>query len=138
MGRSGRTLHRMNEIEEFYPRLVVDGADDALAFYTTVFGAEVTERFDDGAGHVHHAMVTAGPARFAVKDVGVDLAPSESGVSVVMALYVGDPDAVAQRMVDAGARVLYPVADHDYGDRSGRVVDPWGHQWMLAKRLPAR
>ncbi|HEY0815787.1 MAG TPA: VOC family protein [Pseudonocardia sp.] len=126
----------MSEIEEFYPRLVIDGADDALAFYTKVFGAEVTERFTDGAGHVHHAMVVAGPARFAVKDAGDgDPSPAGGGVPVIMALYVADPDALAQRMVDGGAHVIHPVADHDYGDRGGRLADPWGHQWMVAKRL---
>ena len=66
----------MSEIEECYPRLVVEGADDALAFYAKAFGGEVTERYADG-GRVQHAMVVAGPARFAVKDAGDgDPAPS--------------------------------------------------------------
>ena len=54
---------------------------------------------------------------------------------VIMALYVDDPDAVAARMLDGGARVIFPVTDHEYGERAGRLADPWGHQWMLAKRL---
>jgi len=54
---------------------------------------------------------------------------------VIMALYVDDPDAVAARMLDGGATVIFPVSDHDYGERAGRLADPWGHQWMLAKRL---
>jgi uncharacterized glyoxalase superfamily protein PhnB len=128
----------MDEIERFYPRLVVEGADDALAFYVKAFGGEVTERYADG-GRVHHAMVVAGPAQFAVKDAGDgDPAPSGGGMPVIMALYVADPDAVAQRMVDGGARVIFPVADHDYGERAGRLADPWGHLWMVAKRLPQR
>jgi PhnB protein len=123
------------EINDFYPRLVVEGADAALAFYAKVFGAEVTERYADG-GRVQHAMVVAGSARFAVKDAGDgDPAPSGGGMPVIMALYVDDPDAVAARMVDAGARVLFPVTDHEYGERAGRLADPWGHQWMLAERL---
>jgi uncharacterized glyoxalase superfamily protein PhnB len=126
----------MSEIEQFYPRLVVEGADDALAFYAKAFGGEVTERHADG-GRVQHAMVVAGPAQFAVKDAGDgDPPPSGGGVPVIMALYVADPDAVAQRMLDAGARVVFPVADHAYGERAGRLADPWGHQWMVAKRLP--
>ena len=59
----------MSDINDFYPRLVVEGADDALAFYAKAFGAEVTERYADG-GRVQHAMLVAGPARFAVKDAG--------------------------------------------------------------------
>ena len=125
----------MSEINEFYPRLVVEGADDALAFYAKVFGGEVTERYADG-GRVQHAMVAAGPARFAVKDAGDgDPAPGAGGLPVIMALYVDDPDAVAARMLDGGATVIFPVSDHEYGERAGRLADPWGHQWMLAKRL---
>ena len=125
----------MSEIEQFYPRLVVEGADAALAFYAKVFGGEVTERYAND-GRVQHAMVVAGPARFAVKDAGDgDPAPSDGGMPVIMALYVADPDAVAQRMLDNGARVIFPMADHDYGERAGRFADPWGHQWMVAKPL---
>jgi PhnB protein len=125
----------MSEINEFYPRLVVEGADDALAFYAKVFRGEVTERYADG-GRVQHALLVAGPARFAVKDAGDgDPAPSGGGLPVIMALYVDDPDAVAARMLDGGATVIFPVSDHEYGERAGRLADPWGHQWMLAKRL---
>ena len=124
----------MNEILGLQPRLVVEGADAALAFYTTVFGGEVTERYtmDD---RVVHATVAAGPIRFAVKDAGDgDPAPSGGGMPVIMSLEVTDADAVAQRMLDAGATVIYPISDHDYGDRGGRLADPFGHQWMIAQR----
>ena len=96
----------------------------------------MTERYADG-GRVQHALLVAGPARFAVKDAGDgDPAPaSEGGLPVIMALYVDDPDAVAARMLDGGATVIFPVSDHEYGERAGRLADPWGHQWMLAKRL---
>ena len=125
----------MSEINDFYPRLVVEGADDAMAFYGPAFGAEVTERYADG-GRVQHALLVAGPARFAVKDAGDgDPAPGAGGLPVIMALYVDDPDAVAARMLDGGATVIFPVTDHEYGERGGRLADPWGHQWMLAKRL---
>jgi PhnB protein len=127
----------MSDINDFYPRLVVEGADDALAFYTKAFGAEVTERYTADDGRVQHAMLVVGPARFAVKDAGDgDPAPAAGGgIPVIMALYVDDPDAVAARMLDGGARVIFPVTDHEYGERAGRLADPWGHQWMLAKRL---
>jgi uncharacterized glyoxalase superfamily protein PhnB len=126
----------MSEILEMYPRLVVDGADKALDFYTRSFGGTVTERFADDDGHVMHAMVTAGPAKFAVKDAdATDAAPGDGGLPVIMALYVTDPDAVAARKIERGAEVLFPVADHDYGDRAGRLRDPFGHLWMVAKTL---
>jgi PhnB protein len=124
----------MTEILALHPRLVVEGADEALAFYTAALGGEVTERYTMD-GRVVHAMVTAGPVRFAVKDAGDgDAAPSGGGVPVIMSLDVSDADAVANRMLAAGATVIFPVADHDYGDRGGRVGDPFGHQWMIAQR----
>lgn len=48
---------------------------------------------------------------------------------------VDDPDAVAERAVAAGATLLFPVADQDYGMRQGRVVDPFGHHWLIGRRL---
>lgn len=120
-------------IHELYPRLVVSDADAALAFYTAAFGAEVSERSTGPDGKVVHAMLTAGPARFAVKDAdGHDAAPRDGGVPVIIALYVADPDAVAARMERGGATVLFPVSDHDYGERAGRLADPFGHLWMIA------
>ncbi len=123
----------MTEILALHPRLVVEGADAALAFYTEAFGGEVTERYT-ADGRVVHSMVVAGPVRFAVKDAGDgDDTPAGGGAPVIMNLDVSDADAVAERMIAAGATVIFPVADHDYGDRGGRLADPFGHQWLLAQ-----
>ena len=125
----------MSEILGLHPRLVVEGADAALSFYSTALGGEVTERYTVN-GRVVHAMVTAGPVRFAVKDAGDgDPAPSGGGVPVIMSLDVSDADAVAERMLAAGATVIFPIADQDYGDRGGRLADPFGHQWMIAQHI---
>ncbi|GAA3247844.1 hypothetical protein GCM10017691_57440 [Pseudonocardia petroleophila] len=121
---------------DLYPRLVVNGADDALAFYSAAFGGEVTERFAGPDGKVQHAMVAVDGVRFAVKDAdGYDPAPTPGAVPVIVALYVDDPDAVADRMVAHGATVVFPVTDHEYGERGGRLADPFGHLWMLARPL---
>ena len=120
---------------DLYPRLVVDGADAALTFYSAAFGAEVTERFTGPDGKVVHAMVSVDGVHFAVKDAdGHDPAPAAGCVPVIVALYVDDPDALAARMVQAGATVLFPVSDHEYGERGGRLADPFGHLWMIACR----
>lgn len=121
---------------DIYPRLVVTGADRALAFYTAAFGGRVTERSTDPSGRVVHAMVDVDGARFAVKDADqYDPAPTPGAVPVIVALYVDDPDAVAARMEAGGAQVVFPVADQEYGERGGRLADPFGHLWMLARRL---
>lgn len=125
----------MATINDLYPRLVVEGADAALAFYADVFAATQTERFATPDGRVQHAMLRIGGFQIAVKDAGDgDPAPGPS-VPVILAVYCDDPDAVADRMVALGAEALVPVRDHEYGERAGRLRDPWGHQWMVAKRL---
>ncbi|MGE3286806.1 MAG: VOC family protein [Pseudonocardia sp.] len=125
----------MNEITQLYPRLVVHGADAAIAFYRNALGAELVERYTDPGGRVVHAMLAAGPSRWAVKDADAhDPGPTGGGGPVILALYVADADAVAARMVEGGATVVFPVADHPYGERGGRLADPFGHLWMIAQR----
>jgi uncharacterized glyoxalase superfamily protein PhnB len=123
-------------ISALYPRLVVEGADAALDFYARALGGTVTERFSGPDGRIVHAMVEAGPARFAVKDAGDgDPAPTGEQIPVIMSLDVADADAVAERMLAEGASVIFPIADHGYGDYGGRLRDPFGHQWLIAQRI---
>jgi uncharacterized glyoxalase superfamily protein PhnB len=125
---------RMSAITALYPRLVVEGADAALDFYAKALDAVVSERFTGPDGRVVHAMVQAGPIRFAVKDAGDgDPAPSGSGIPVIMSLEVTDADAVAERMLAAGSTVIYEIADRGYG-YGGRLADPFGHQWMISQQ----
>jgi PhnB protein len=129
----GAVCVTLSPMTDLYPRLVVAGADRALAFYSAAFDGTVTERFTDPDGHVVHAMIDVDGCRFAVKDADAyDPAPVSGSVPVIVALYVDDPDAVAARMVEHGATVIFPVADHEYGDRGGRLADPFGHLWMIA------
>ncbi|MCW0213006.1 MAG: VOC family protein [Pseudonocardia sp.] len=134
----------MNEkilIESLYPRLAVRGADAAIAFYVEALGAELVERYAGPDGTVVHAMLRVGPVRWAVKDAdSYDPAPGDpaSGEAVpgtILALEVTDADAVASRLEAAGATVRFPVADQPYGERGGRLVDPFGHQWMVSQKL---
>ncbi len=125
----------MTEILDLYPRLVVKGADAALEFYATAFGARTLERYTDPDGRVVHAMVAAGPARFAVKEAdSFDPAPDAGGVPVILALYVADADEIGRRMIVAGASVIYEITDQPDGERGGRLADPFGHLWMIAQR----
>jgi uncharacterized glyoxalase superfamily protein PhnB len=127
----------MQNITALQPRIVVDGADAALDFYARALGGTVSERYTGADGRVVHSLVTAGPARFAVKDAGDgDPAPSGDGVPVIMSLEVNDADAVAERMLAAGATVIYEIADRGYG-YGGRLRDPFGHQWMISQEAPA-
>ncbi|WTW99333.1 VOC family protein [Streptomycetaceae bacterium NBC_01309] len=122
-------------INGLYPRLVVSDGPRALDFYRTAFGAEEVERYTDPEGRIVHAMLRIGGVPVAVKDEGDgDPAPTTLGGSpVIIALDVADADATADAMVRGGATVVYPVADQPYGQRGGRLADPFGHLWMVSQ-----
>jgi PhnB protein len=78
-------------------------------------------------------------ARFFIADESPkqgNLSPETAGgITVRIGLFVANPDAVADSAVKAGARLLYPVADQDYGYRLGAVIDPFGHQWEIGRKI---
>jgi PhnB protein len=119
------------------PRLVIRGASQAIEFYQHVFGAEVLTRYADGQGRIAHAELAIGDARFNLKDEDGDPSPLTLGGSpVLLYLHIEDVDAVAERMTQAGATVVYPVGDNEEGGRGGRLRDPFGHIWMISQPTP--
>ena len=125
------------------PRLVVADGAAAIDFYARAFGAEeISERFTDPEGRVIHAELRIGDSVVMVTEEGGDadvpaMSPGSLGgvVSAIMATYWEDVDSVWERAVHAGAEILYPLADQFYGERGGRLRDPFGQQWMLAQRI---
>jgi len=125
------------------PRLVVGDGAAAIDFYTQAFGARETgERFVDSEGRLIHAEVQFGASIVMITEEGGDSeAPAKSPgslggvVTTILATYWEDVDPAWQRAVAAGGEVVYPLADQFYGERSGRLRDPWGHQWMLSQRI---
>jgi PhnB protein len=123
------------------PRLVVRDGSAAIDFYVRAFGAEqIGDRFTDPEDRVIHAEVRIGNSVVMITaDAGDDGAPARSPsslggvVTAVMATYWNDVDAAWERAVEAGAEVVYPLADQFYGERGGRVRDPFGQQWMLSQ-----
>jgi PhnB protein len=102
------------------PYLSIKGAASAIEFYKKAFGAKELMRVDGPGGAVGHAEISIGGP----KSIG--------GTPVHLHLYVQDVDAAFAQAVKAGAKVLRPVADQFYGDRSGSLEDPFGHVWHLA------
>ena len=122
------------------PRLVVQGAKAAVDFYAAAFGAEqVSEIHDDGQGGIIHVEVRIGDSIVFLTDEGDGpaVAPPSAGgmVTCVLATYWADVDAAWERAVAAGAEVVFDLADQFYGERGGRLRDPFGHPWMLSQRL---
>jgi PhnB protein len=123
------------------PRLVVRNGAAAIDFYRKAFGAEeLGERFTGPDGELIHAELRIGDSVVMISDEGDNGAPAKSPeslggvVSAIMATYWEDVDAAWQRAVAAGAEVVYPLDDQFYGDRGGRLRDPFGQQWMLSQR----
>jgi len=118
------------------PRLVVSDGPAAIDFYASAFGAEeVGDRFTGPDGELIHAEVRIGDSVVMLTGESGDArAPASLGaVSAIMATYWDDVDAAWERAVAAGAEVIYPLADQFYGERGGRLRDPFGHQWMLSQ-----
>ena len=118
--------------------LNVRGGARAIEFYQRAFGATELMRLSSPDGHVVAELAIDG-ARFFLADESPEYGnfspESLGGCSVRIELFVADPDAVAQRAVAAGAREVSPVADKPFGYRQGRVVDPFGHQWLIGRPL---
>ena len=124
------------------PSLIVCGADLALDFYAHAFGAEILSRIygDDGLT-VLHAEMKIGNSLVLVADempaFGIFSPFAYGGSAAAQHLYLSNVDETWANALDAGCTVLVPLADTQYGERFGKVVDPFGHIWSMSKRIPA-
>ncbi len=116
------------------PKLVVQDASAATDWYAEVLGATVLHRWTMGAAVVLAELELPGGDVLQVKDADEhDPAPGgpEGVAGVVLDVVCDDPDAVAARALERGARTVFEVADQPYGSRQGRFRDPFGHQWIV-------
>jgi PhnB protein len=118
------------------PYLSIQGASDAIEFYKKAFGATEVMRMPQPDGRIGHAELQIGDSRLMLADEFPEMdfrSPRAFGGSPVhLHLYVEDVDTVVGRAVAAGAKVLRPVKDQFYGDRTGTLADPYGHVWHVA------
>jgi PhnB protein len=118
------------------PYLIVTGAASAIEFYKHAFGAKELMRIPHPDGRVGHAELQIGDSRIMLADefpeMGARSPMTLGGTPVGIQLYVDDVDAVTRRALAAGAKTLRPVKDQFYGDRSGTLSDPFGHQWTIS------
>jgi PhnB protein len=144
MTQSTTATRSVRPIPEGYhsvtPALLVRGAAQAIAFYTRAFGAHELGRMPAPDGQrIWHAELQIGDARLMLADefpeMGGCAPESLGGTPVSLHLYVEDADAVVQRAVDAGATVIQPLMDAFWGDRYGRIKDPFGHEWSIATHI---
>ncbi len=119
------------------PYLTVDDAVRALDFYKRAFGARETERMLGPGGRIMHAEIRLGDSVVMLSDEMPGMstcrsAKSLGGTTTQIFLYVPDVDTAFKRAADAGCTVTMPLADMFWGDRYGKLEDPFGHQWGLA------
>ena len=116
------------------PWPAVRDAQKAVDFYKAAFGAVELYRLPADDGSLAVAQLTVGEALLWVQGDSNDAPPPAGTASVRMILSVDDPDAVFERAVGAGARVVVAIHE-DYGWRTGRVTDPFGFDWEVSKQL---
>ena len=130
-------------IPDGYPRvspyLVVDGAAQAIDFYTQVLGATERMRMGGPDGKIGHAELEFGDSVVMLADEYPDMGyvgpKAVGGTPVTIGVYVEDVDKTFDAAVKAGAKALRPVEDQFYGDRSGQFEDPFGHRWSIQTHI---
>jgi PhnB protein len=134
---------KVNPIPKGYhtvtPYLVLDDASRAIEFYKKAFGAQEIMRMQGPAGKIAHAEIKIGDSPLMISDEmpgASDRSPKSLGGSGVgIFLYVDNVDSVFNQAVSAGAKAEMPPQDMFWGDRFGKLVDPFGHHWALATHI---
>ena len=114
------------------PYFIVSGAEQFIDFLMNVFDAEELERSTHPDGSIQHAACRIGDS---IVEIGGGSNKDFPPMKLAIHLYVKDVDEVYHRALNAGARALYEPQNHDYGERSGGVEDPFGNQWYIAMNI---
>jgi uncharacterized glyoxalase superfamily protein PhnB len=121
------------------PHLVVRDAAQAIEFYKKAFGAKETVRMPGPGGKIMHAEIKIGDSHLFLADEmpewGSKSPLTLGGTGTTISLYVEDADAVYNQALAAGAQIKMPLADQFWGDRYGKLLDPYGHEWGVATHL---
>ena len=126
-------------VHEVYPYLRLRRAAEAIEFYKKAFGAEELFRLVEPGGRVGHAEVKIGATTLMLADeypeMGIVGPEAIGGTTFAIHLHVDDADAWIERAVAAGAVVTRPAQDAFYGERSGAIRDPFGHEWLIGHQI---
>ena len=133
------TVNSPSKVHELYPYLRVRGAAQAIDFYTRAFGANELLRLTDSSGRIGHAEIKIGDTTLMLSDEYPELdirGPlALGGTTFAIHLHVDDVDALMKQAIEAGATTVREAADQFYGERSGMVRDPFGHEWLLGQQI---
>jgi PhnB protein len=110
------------------PNIIVDDAEPAVAFLKKALGATESYRLTMSDGKIAHCEIKIGNS---ILNLGASM-EGWPAHGLVAQIYVEDSDALFQRAVQAGAKVMMPMTDMFFGSREGRIADPFGNVWIIA------
>jgi uncharacterized glyoxalase superfamily protein PhnB len=126
-------------IHELFPYIHVRDAAAAIAFYRDAFGAEEEFRLTEPGGRIGHAEMRFGGMVLMISEefpeYGIQAPPRVGGTSVTLHIHVDDADATIAKAEAAGATVANPAQDWFHGERSGCIIDPFGHRWNIGHSI---
>ena len=127
------------KIGEVFPYLRVKNADAAIEFYTRAFGAGEKVRLVEPTGRIGHAELTFGKFTVMLSDeypeYGIRGPEAYGGTGSSIHLHVDDVDAMTRKAAEAGAKVVMEPTDMFYGERTAKLLDPFGHEWMIGSQI---
>lgn len=123
----------------FAPQLFIPGGVKDISFYLKAFGATEINQWRNDDGTIHVAELSINGTIFHLHEerpMKGQLEPNRAnGVTTLIGLFVEDVDLVMDKALKAGATILNPAQDYDYGYRQGDILDPFGHQWMIEMKI---
>lgn len=123
----------------FSPQLFVKSGVTDIEFYSKAFGAVEFRRFNNPDGSLHVAEFSIDDAIFQLheeKPQSGEIEPAKNnGVTCLIGLFVEDVDRVVMNALNAGATLISPAQDYEYGYRQAQIGDPFGHIWMIEKEV---
>lgn len=123
----------------FAPHLAIKVVRPAVEYYQKAFGATVLRTWDNPDGSIHVAEMELQGCMFHLHEEVArhnQLSPDAiNATTILIGFFCPDPDKLMQQAVDAGGRITSPIMDFDYGYRQGIITDPFGHQWLLQKKI---
>lgn len=129
----------MNTAAYFAPMLYIPNGIYQVDFYTHAFDAQELRRFSNDDGSIHVVELSIHGALFHIHEENVNrnaFSPTHhKGTTVNIGLFVADVDAVLEKALSAGARIVTEAQDYDYGYRQAELADPFGHVWTIQKKI---
>ena len=123
----------------FSPQLFIPSGVLDISFYCEAFDAVEIRIFKNDDGSIHVAELSINNAIFHLHEerpLKRQFAPNKiKGITTLIGLFVEDVDIIINKALQAGATLLCPAQDYDYGYRQGNIQDPFGHQWMIEMKI---